>query len=406
MTTSIETVPSQTIADVTQNVVSAEAQHKSKKALSSENVSSSDAYRDLDEKVADILLESGVYEEPTFGEGDNESIIKELGRTKRRREVFQASISRVLDNLSAQAEQHDDERVRAEMQEAHTISSTGSEFVLQALGIQKPKEAKEVKAELKKEVSTDREITIDHDLFKKLTAISRLDTNRGIQTMANDFIDVYSASNLAIDAIRSKTKKSPEDNQRELNAVGQANLYTRFLGDIIKRIDNNSARTELSRVFGHIVQASAERRNRGGDRIDVDATINNVAQMMTGLKLEIGSIDALKECAEQFGWQSVEDSSISEDVQMGTDAYITRADGVRVPIDFKSKNSFLKQRGVDTGIDGVKTKKTKGTKVVVVDSQTLGLKDKATGRVPGVRDFKLYNKYSFAQSVNAAVEQY
>ncbi len=405
MTTSIEKPSVQTIADITQDVVSAESQQKSKKAKSNDELSLGDVYASLDEKVADILLESGVYEAPTFGEGDSADIVKELGRTKRRREVFQASIGRVLNNLGTQAEQHEDESVRAEMQEAHAISSTGSEFVLQALGVQKPQEAK-VAEVAKEEVSADREISVDFELFKKLTAFSKLDIGRRIQYMANDFVDVYISSSETIESIRAKTNKTPQDSQQELNAIGQANLYSRFVGDVFKLINYEDRRTMLTRVFGDTAIASAERRNREGAHIDIDMAKSRLAQMMTGLKLEIGSIDALKESAKEFGWQSVDDSSIGEDVQMGTDAYITRLDGVRVPIDFKSKNSFSKQRGKDTDIEGVKTKTTNGVRVIVVDSQTLGLKDKTTGRVPGVRDFYLNNKRSFAQSVNAAVERY
>lgn len=407
MTSSIEKPQlHSSLVDMTQDIINLE---KNRDTQSGEVIT--EAYHQLDGHIEDTLLESGVYDESTL----DEDTLKELSRTKRSRIIVRESIMRVLTKHDDAANTYEGESGQNEAQELHTISLAGAGLILRGMGLKTPTqkeiesvEVNEVKAEASpvEKKPVDSEIAIDRDLFKQLLETSKLDVQRGIQSMANGFIDIYYSGDKVIDKLRSKQNRTDDDRQAELNAIGRSNLYARFLGDIIHKVETERARQVLADSFISIVERSAHRRSVAGEAININEVKSKLAQMMTGIKLEVASVDALKSQAADFGWIAVEESLVSEDVQQGADAYITRADGVKVPIDFKSKNSFQKQRGVQGAIEGIKMKRVKGKEVIVVDSQTIGLKDYATGQVPGVKGFTLYHERAFAEAVNTAVENY
>lgn len=393
------------LVDMTQDIINLE---KNRDTRPEEVITK--AYHQLDGYMEDTLLESGVYDESTL----DEDTLKELGRTKRSRTIVRESIMRVLEGHDNAASMYD-ESGKSESQELHAISLVGAGLIMRSMGLKAPSQKETeiaqtnestVEAPLVEKNVVDNEITIDRDLFRQLLETSKLDVQRGIQGMANGFIDIYYNSDEAIDKLRSKKNRTDGDRQAELNAIGRSNLYARFLGDIIQKTETERAKQALADSFSSMVERSAHRRSVAGGGNNINEIKSKLAQMMTGIKLEVASIDALKSQATDFGWIAVEESPVNEDVQQGADAYITRADGVRVPVDFKSKNSFQKQRGVQGDIEGVKVKRVKGREVIVVDSQTIGLKDHDTGRVPGVKGFTLYHKRAFAETVNAAVESY
>jgi hypothetical protein len=240
------------------------------------------------------------------------------------------------------------------------------------------------------------------------------DLGNDIEQIADLFKTIYhpARQNLgALEDFKARFELTDQENTVYLNEVKAANKYARLLTDVFVGLPNDQTRYDLENNLLSYLKSEARADQAIGKSVDVDGLERNYRQMMTGIKLDSASMAALEKFSDQYGWD-VRSSTIDEDVENGVDAYtVRRADGVSVPIDFKSDRSFQKQPVREKedvlAIEGIKVKSNKRAgRVLVVNSQGLGQRDKTTGKVLPIKKFRLSDEHAFAEAVNQAVQRW
>lgn len=377
------------------------------------------AHARLDERVGDTLLQVGFLDEDSDIASGVEEVLdtetaKQVRSTKLSRAAFSGSVQRVLEQRHQMLTDATSDAERLVVEEEYDLLKDGADRLatyleMPSLRSNQDGDNQEVQPEAAVEVSVqsreqfDETITLDRQTFAELYRASTKDAATGLREMGAKFIDVYHASTLKIDAGRSGANFSK---QEQLNAIGHANLYARFVGDLIQKLPDDKGRQRMMDWFGDQVSEYAQQRRKHDRGFDVAAVEREVAMMTTGIKLEIASYAALEQKMDDFGWQAIRQATVDEDVQQGIDLIVTDANGKEIPIDVKSDASFNRQKGDPGPIEGVKFKHRNGNRVVVVNSQALGLGKNEHGKAIGVKDFKLYRKHEFALAIDAAIHAY
>lgn len=234
-----------------------------------------------------------------------------------------------------------------------------------------------------------------------------------IEEMTDLFKTIYKPARDRLEQAEVFKKAFPltdQENAVVLAEIKATNKYARLLTDVFLGLNSDEDRRNLDKALLDILVSDAKASEAIGQPADVEGIKRTYNQMMTGIKLDAASMKALQKFSDEFGWD-VRSSSVEEDVEKGVDAYsVRRADGVEVPIDFKSDKSFEKQtvREKEGDLAGIKVKHNKQTgRVMVVNSQRLGGHvDRVTGAARPIRGWKLADERGFATAVNQAIQRW
>lgn len=238
------------------------------------------------------------------------------------------------------------------------------------------------------------------------------DLSADIEEIAELFTTIYKPARDRLqqaEVFKNAFPLTDHENAVVLSEIKATNRYARLLTDVFLGLNSDDDRRNLDKALLDILVSDAKADQAIGKPADVEGIKRTYNQMMTGIKLDAASMRALQRFSDEFGWD-VRSSSVEEDVEKGVDAYsVRRADGVEVPIDFKSDRSFEKQaiREKEGDLPGIKLKHNKQTgRVLVVNSQRLGNADRVTGAAKPIRGWKLADERGFATAVHQAIERW
>lgn len=365
--------------------------------------------------MTDVLLESGMEEQVTADTTDLEAVRK----TKAGRRIITDAITVAVTTTRLSKE---DAQNPATDEDVELIEK-GATLLSGALGIGKIALSNaDVATDALSSTETAEEepysgIEIDRDTFAELQAIEKLPTLEAVKKLAPLFLDTHHANQILLDSIDAHTIgqhwNEEYKSRQELQALATMNMYARSLSDVITHIAADKQEAFAS-LLGQAVEHESKRRIRAafedGDtktQMDLRDSSVNFEKMLTGVRLEIASGNALTETADKFGWKDVRPATVEEDIHYGRDYIVTLADGTEVAIDVKSHASFQKQHLTKQYTSAVGIKRTAtddkeiagGNRVLVVDAQAL------VGPT-GKNGFVLSDKLRFASTVNYAMTQH